>query len=169
MKKYSIKGTESLATQINMFFCLEDLNSLVTREGCKEIMPFFAHDEIAIDMDCVEAKIANELLRNKNRSVDSAFVISDIIGINEEILLVEFRFNYQTGLRNLDRKVLLGKVNGSMNILNNIRKIHDNYYFIFDLNLKQQAINRLRRMNPVVPSNFIATDINDLKSIFFDT
>ena len=99
MKKYSIKGTESLATQINVFSCLEDLNSLITREGCKKIMPFFAHDEIVIDMDCVEAKIANELLRNKNRSMDSAFVISDIADIDEEILLVEFRFNYQTGLR----------------------------------------------------------------------
>ena len=75
---------------------------------------------------------------------------------------------FKHNLRNLDRKALLGKVSGSMNILNNILEIHDYYYFIFDSNLKQQAINRLRRMNPVVPSNFIATDIDDLKSIFFD-
>lgn len=167
MKKYSIEETESLANQIGMNEFLIDINQFIEEEGCTQRMPVFLQGELVLNMDLVEKEIAKHELRNLNKSMDSAFIITDNIVRSKEILLVEFRFNYEKGLRNLDRKALLGKVSGSMNILNNILDIHDNYYFIFDSNLKQQAINRLRRMNPVVPSNFIATDINDLKSIFF--
>lgn len=96
--------------------------------------------------------------------MDTTFAISNTSSI--EMLLVELRFNYRN-LSNLDRNELLGKVSGSINLLGNSVVINNNYIFIFQPNLIQQAINRLQRMNPRIPNNYIAMDLNQLISVYF--
>lgn len=164
--KYSKTETLKLSAQINKDRCLEYLNDLILKEGCSETMPVFVNNEIILDMDCVELQLAMANSRNQNKSMDSAFVIADNVGTKKEILLVEFRFNY-TNMKNLDRNELEGKVAGSINSLNPITNIHNQYFFIFNSSLKNQAISRLNRMLPRIPNNYIATDIADLKLKFF--
>jgi hypothetical protein len=79
---------------------------------------------------------------------------------------MEFRFNYQN-LKNLDRQKLIDKVKGSTTALSNPTNLHKKYYFVFNSNLKQQAISRLNRMNPMIPQNYIAVDMRDVMDLFF--
>jgi hypothetical protein len=164
--KYSETETRNLSAQINKDMCLEDLNDLIVKEGCSETLPVFVNNEIVLDMDCVELKLAKAESRKQNKSMDSAFVIADNSGTKKDILLVEFRFNY-TNMKNLDRNELEGKVSGSLNSLKSITNIHTQHYFIFDSSLKNQALSRLNRMNPRIPTYYIATDISEFKSMFF--
>ena len=96
--------------------------------------------------------------------MDTTFAISDSITL--EMLLVELRFNY-TNLANLNRTVLLEKVSGSHLTLKNIENIHRDYIFIFQPHLVQQAINRLQRMNPRIPNNYVAMDLSQLIQLYF--
>lgn len=82
------------------------------------------------------------------------------------MLLVELRFNYKN-LANLNRIVLLEKVNGSFLALDNSVDINSNYIFIFQPHLVQQAINRLQRMNPKIPNNYTAMDLDQLIANYF--
>lgn len=166
MMKYSRTETLNLSNQIKQDLCLEYLNKLISDEGCSSPIPVFVNNELVINMDCVEADLANASGRLRNKSMDSAFVILDNAGTNLEILLVEFRFNY-ANLKNLNRNEMLGKVLGSTSALLPISNIHGNYIFVFETNLKNQAISRLNRMNPQIPTHYIAMDISDLKSIYF--
>lgn len=164
--KYSKVETLALSVQIDKVGCLIDLNTLILKEGCLDTMPVFINNEVVIDMDCVELRIAQAERRNRNKSMDSSFVIVDCSINANEILLVEFRFNYEN-MKNLDKKSLFNKVLGSRNALSPLTNIHDKYIFIFDTDLKQQAISRFRRMVPSMPNNFIATDIHFLKAAYF--
>ena len=165
MMKYSKEQTIHLATLLNKTTCLQDINQLIVKEGCTEEI-FFIHQEELLDMDCVENQLAKEGQRNRFKSMDSALVVVQESDATHKIILVEFRFNYQN-MKNLTKVELFEKVAGSTNALENTLIIEDKYYFIFKADLKQQAINRLYRMNPR-PNNFIATDIHELKTLFFD-
>lgn len=164
--KYSRTETLRLSNLINQNLCLEYLNELISDEGCSSPHPIFVNNEIVLNMDCVEADLANAGGRLRDKSMDSAFVIIDNTGTISEILLVEFRFNY-VNLKNLNRNELLGKVSGSTSALNPLSNIHNQYVFVFKSSLKNQAISRLNRMNPRIPTHYIAMDINDLRSNYF--
>lgn len=168
MMKYSKEQTIHIATLLNKTTCLQDVNQLIFKEGCTEKMPFFIHQEEVLDMDCVEKQLAKEEgQRKKLKSMDSALVVVQESDATHKIILVEFRFNYKK-MSNLTKVELFEKMAGSTNALENTLIIDDKYYFIFNANLKQQAINRFRRMVPSMPHNFIATDIHELKTLFFD-
>lgn len=164
--KYSKPKTIAFADTINKVACLKNLNALVIVEGCSETMPFFENDDVVIDMDCVEHKVASAERRIPNKSMDSAFIISNATGLRDAILLVEFRFNY-VNMKNLDKKVLFDKVFYSSNVLGNPANLHRQYIYIFNSNLKNQAIRRFRNMVPSMPSTYIATDLKTLKNIYF--
>lgn len=162
--RYSNDKTLALATEIGRTDCLKDLNQMISHEGFTGALPFFGNSEIVLDMDCVEGKLASYEKRIPNKSMDSAFVISNG---KTEILLVEFRFNYRN-MKNLDKRELFGKVSGSRNaLISSTLNIQDNYYFVFDNNLKEQAKRRFRNMVPSMPTHYIATDLIDLKALFF--
>jgi hypothetical protein len=166
MIKYSISDTLTLAAHINMSGCLKDLNNFILNEGCADAMPVFVGNEVVIDTDCIERKIARKERRNRNKSMDSSFVIIDDINSSKEIMLVESRFNYQN-MKNLNQQELFDKVIGTIQALNYPSNIHNKYIYIFNSNLKQQAIRRFRNMVPSMPNNYIATDIRDLKATYF--
>lgn len=164
--KYSKKQTIKLATEINRIPCLINLNDLILKEGCSNLMPVFLNDEIVIDMDCVESKLAKEEKRIKKKSMDSAFIIANAEK-GEEVLLVEFRFNYKN-MKNLDKFELFDKVNGSTSALKATSiNICDKYIYVFNSDLKEQAVRRFRNMVPSMPVHYVATDIVDLKARFF--
>lgn len=161
MLRYSKIDTEKLAIDINKTECLVYLNKLIIDEGCLDEMPVFENNEVVINMDCVEKLVAKSENRKQLKSMDSSFVIG-----NDQILLTEFRFNYKK-MSNLNREELFGKVLGSKNALNNSQNIHNQYFFIFNSNLKYQAIRRFRNMVPSMPNEYIAIDILDFKNMFF--
>ncbi len=163
--KYSKTATIDFANLINKEECLQEIGRLTIKEGCKDAR-VFTGGEIILDMDCVEHKSARKEKRKTVKSMDSAFLIEDINGVVSEIVFVEYRFNY-TNLTNLNRAALVEKVAGSTIAANSPSNLHDNYYFVFDSNIKNQAINRLARMNPAVPQQFKAVNIQDIYDAFF--
>lgn len=159
--KYSKQATVVYAGALSKKECLEPINDFILREGYNEGALGFATDDEVIDMDCVEHLIASHEKRNPSKSMDSSFIAD-----NDEVVFMEFRFNYQN-LKNLDRQKLIDKVKGSTTALNNPTNLHKKYYFVFNSNLKQQAINRFNRMNPMIPQNYIAVDMGDVMELFF--
>jgi hypothetical protein len=164
--RYSKPETLNLSAHLNRNNCLEDLNQLILNEGYSDVPPVSIDNKIVLNMDCVESELAKEEARNQNMSMDSAFVIVSNDKSIKEILLVEFRFNYQS-LTHLKRDDLLNKVSGSTNALKNTLNIHQRYIFVFSSNLKEQAVRWLFRKYPRVPNNYVATDIAELKSLLF--
>jgi hypothetical protein len=164
--KYAKEATEKYARLINKIECLEPVGQLVINEGCIDQNINFNGDELVLNMDCVEGKIASRERRDPNKSMDSAFIAEDSSGTKQEIVFVEYRFNYEN-LSNIKKQDLFGKVNGSTAALNYPDNIHSNYYYVFNSNMKQQAKNRFNRMNPAMPQHHVAVDMYDIKNLFF--
>ena len=160
--KYDKLTTKNHNVSKQYLCCLEDFNKIVHREDNelknKQISQLVSDVEV-LDLDCEEEKrcIPNNIQRNK--TMDIAFAISD--SHNIEILLVEFRFNFKNP-NNMKKEDLEGKVSGSKSILENSVKINDKYIFIFKSNLMQQAKNRIHRINPEFPNNYIVMDLDGL-------
>jgi hypothetical protein len=165
--KYSKQATEDFARQIGKEECLEPIDQLIVNEGCADQNLLFVGDEFILNMDCVEGKVASAERRASNKSMDSAFITTDAGNTNQEIVFVEYRFNY-TNLSNLKKADLFGKVAGSSSALNHPVNIHSNNYFVFNSNVKQQAINRFNRMNPAMPQHYVVVNMQDVKNLFFD-
>ncbi len=161
--KYSKIKTLTLSNSLNKSECLVNFNDLIINEGYTGVLVFNETD-IVLDMDCVELKIAQSEHRVNNSSMDCAFVIDD--ESNEEVLLVELRFNYKN-MKNLDRNKLLKKVLGSTLAIDNSIPINNKYIFIFKKSLVQQAKNRLYRMMPKIPNNYLSMSIQELKTEYF--
>jgi len=163
--EYNKVETENHIVSRTYFCCIKDFNRIILEEDDSlSVLPTVFTDIKVIDLDCVEIEKARREHRNRNRTMDSTFAISDSSSL--EMLLVEFRFNY-TNLANLNRLILLEKVTGSESILGNSVRIHRYYIFIFKPHLVQQAINRLQRMNPRIPNNYIAMDLNQFLLMYF--
>jgi len=163
--KYNKLETEKHVISQSYQCCVKDYNEIVLNEDDSiTVIPTIFTDVNVIDLDCVEKIRAQNKSQNRQSTMDSTFAISD--SSNLEMLLVELRFNYRN-LSNLNRKKLIDKVNGSISILGNSVKINDTYIFIFQSNLVQQAQSRLQRMVPIIPSNYIAMDLNELISKYF--
>ena len=116
-------------------------------------------------MDTVEKLIATEQKRDRNKSMDLAFGITNDSG-SKEMILVELRLNYKNP-HNLKSIELKEKVNSSCLVLSNIPPIHHEFIFILPTNIKQQARNWFHRMNPKPPSSYIVMDISDLHTKYF--
>ncbi len=165
--KYAKKATVEFAKHIGKEECLEPVDQLIINEGCIDQNINFNGDELVLNMDCVEGKIALLEKRHCNKSMDSAFIAEDLNGASQQIVFVEYRFNY-VNLSNVKKQDLFGKVTGSTLALNNPTNIHPNYYYVFNSNVKQQARSRFNRMNPAMPQHHIAVDMFDIKNLFFD-
>jgi len=165
--KYSNCSTVKFGSTIGFEECLSNFNNLIVKDGCLEKMPFFEDDDVVLDMDGVEGKIAKAKNRCNNKSMDSLFIASDINGI-ESVVFVEFRFNYKS-MKNLKAKDLRGKKKYSTENINDLgyTNIHDKYYYVFDPSLKAQARRYFRSLYPSMPNNFKPITILDLKDSFF--
>jgi hypothetical protein len=165
--KYSKFSTIKLGIQTGFRDCLSNLNTLIVKEGCLEGMPLFDNSDVVLDMDCVESKIAKSEGRTNKKSMDSLLVVNDSSGYSQ-IVFVEFRFNYKS-MKNLKAKDLRGKKKYSKKNMNDLgfHNINNNYYYVFDPDLKAQARRYFRSLYPSMPSNFKPISISELKDIFF--
>lgn len=164
--KYSKEKTLELVNVLDKERCIKDLNTLIKIEGYSGTTDPFSADTVAIDMDRLERFVASSESRNLNRSMDSSFVIS-----NEQsscIVFVEFRFNYVT-IKNVKGLELVEKQQGSCLICTNKGRhnFHSDFYYVFSEGYVQQGKNRLRRLFPLVPNNFVACSIEDIRNDFF--
>lgn len=164
MKYNKVETKKHVVSQENPC-CVKDFNLVILNEdNSLAVLPNVFTDVEIIDLDCVEIEKARSNNRNQNRTMDTTFAISDSNAL--KMLLVELRFNY-VNLANLNRNELLEKVSGSELILGTNVTIHQDYIFIFQPHLVQQAINRLQRMNPRIPNNYIAMDLDELLQRYF--
>lgn len=160
--KYDKLTTKNHNVSKQYLCCLEDFNKIVHREDDElknKQIPQLVSDVEVLNLDCAEGKRCAPNNIQRNKTMDIAFAVSD--SLNIEILLVEFRFNYKNP-NNLQKVDLEGKVSGSKSFLGNSVKINDNYIFIFKPSLIQQARNRMQRMNPKIPNNYIVMDLEGL-------
>lgn len=147
--------------------CLEDINTLICKEGYSGPSPLFTNSELVINMDCAEALLSNPSKKiQKNKSMDMAFGITNESSTKIQMLMVELRLNYNNP-NNLNREEIEGKVNGTSLILANIPPIYKRYIFIFKTEQLQEAISRLFRMIPKIQTNYVVMDIHQLKDTYF--
>jgi hypothetical protein len=162
--KYRKPKTESHIVARTYPSCLVDIDQLIFKDddSLLEIGNEFDNSDV-IDLDGVEILRAQNEKRNRKSTMDCTFAISD--DSKTEMLLVEFRFNYEN-LKNLNRNKLVDKVECSREILGDSIPINENRIFIFQKALKAQAESRLYRMYPRVPNNYVVMDLDDLKQFF---
>lgn len=163
--KYDLNSTINHYLAVRLPQIVTDLDLLISREDKSSIIVSngFPNSKV-MDLDAAEVEKARCESRPQNSTMDCSFAVSDLK--ETKMLLVEFRFNY-VNLKNLNRKKLIDKVAGSILLLGNSIQCYPEYIFIFQPGLKAQAKRRLFMMNPQIPTNYIALDLNDLKSRFF--
>ena len=118
-----------------------------------------------IDMDKLEENFSRFYSRNKKKSMDLAFIIK----FNNQFFTVisELRLNYiNVSNLNLNSLKEKDKTSTRQSRLFNL-PIHNERYFIFKNDMKQQAINRLNRMNPKCPNNYKVKTPQELYDDFF--
>ncbi|MFD1770842.1 hypothetical protein [Sphingobacterium suaedae] len=164
--KYSKSSTLNHPLAQSYPECVKDINQVIFDEDDNLVVPGNSFTEVeVIDLDCVESKVAKKEKRSPNKTCDITFVVEN--GTDSKSLLVELRFNYKN-LSNLKKDDLVGKVAGSKYLVEDDNtSVHEKNIFIFQPNLVQQAINRMQRMNPRVPTDYTAMDIETLKSEYF--
>jgi hypothetical protein len=164
--KYCEETTRNhpIAVKYNTF--LESLEHLIRREGYSNPANLFINGEIVLDLDQTEKFVAEVEGRLPNKSMDFAMGIKNHSATRRSILLVELRLNYNNP-NNLDRKEIVGKVEGSVNLLSPYIPVYGEYIFIFRTEKIQEAISRLFRMIPKINSQFIVMDIDTLKKEYF--
>lgn len=168
--KYCINTTRNHPITTKYPQVLEDINDLLineSRDCVGYLVPTFNNNESVINMDSLEAIVARDNNRARNKSMDLAFGINSADSINKEMVLVEIRLNY-INPNNLNKEELEGKVNGSSQLLSGHHPIHNKYIFIFKSNQIQEAISRLRRMIPSINSGFIVMDVEQLQLSYFN-
>jgi hypothetical protein len=146
--------------------CLSSINEVIEKDDSTKTNLIFERDVIVINLDEAEKVISRGQQCKPSKSMDICFGLTNK-EFNLSILLVEFRFNYRN-MRNLDKSELDGKLQGSKKLLGESISIKDEYIFIFQKDLQQQAKSRLQRMNPRVPSNYVVMNIYELKNKYFD-
>jgi len=147
--------------------CLTDINTLIVAEGYQGIIPLFTNSEVVINLDWAEKILANIEGRNeKNKSMDMAFGMKNIIGTKIQMLLVELKFNVKD-VYSLKKSDLEGKVNGSSTLLGDSPPIYQRFIFIVKPEHLQEAISRFYRMIPKIESKYVVLDIHLLKAEYF--
>jgi hypothetical protein len=166
--KYCPETTKTHNIAIKYESCIEEINSLIEKEGYKGSLPLFSNSESILNMDLAEILVSESIGRKeKNKSMDMAFGISDPDNSSKkQMLMVELKFN-MTDFYGLKKQDLEGKVAGSTAILADSPPLYKQYIFIFKENHIHEAISRMYRMVPKIESNYMALDMESLKERFF--
>lgn len=169
--KYDKRKTINHPIAIQYSCCIQDFNEVVKKEDdelkVKDEIPNFISDVKVFNIDdAKDKKYPIEMGEERPKSMDITFAISE--NDRAEMLLVDFKLNIEgrklNGIKKID---LEGKVNDSMLFLGNSIPIHNQYIFIFQSSKVQQARNRLQRMVPKIPNNYVAIDLSELIQKYF--
>lgn len=149
--------------------CVQDFNEVVKKEDdvlkVKDEIPNFISDVKVFNIDDAKnEKYPIEMGEERPKSMDITFAISE--NDNSEMVLVDFKLNIRNP-DNLKKEDLEGKVNDSIVFLGNSIPIHSEYIFVLQPNKVQQARNRLQRMIPEIPNNYVAMDLSELIQKYF--
>lgn len=145
---------------------IEDINIVIEREGHQSTTIIFDTNTVVINLDIAEARVSLAEKRARSKSMDISFGAISADESSRKMVLVELRFNYEN-LRNVYKGALEEKIEGSKNILGGNIEIHEEYIFIFQTNLVEQAKNRFFRTRPSIRNTYRIMDINQLQALYF--
>lgn len=165
--KYCRITTMNHPTSLAHPSCIEDINALLLTEGDIGTGALFTNDEVVLNLDCVEAKIAfYDGDRERNKSMDFSFGIANDERSIQLMVLAELKLN-SLNPNSIRREHLEEKVTASINVLTNAIDIYANYIFIFRNDKKEEARSRFFRMNPKIPNEYLVMDLEELYYNFF--
>ena len=144
----------------------ENIETIVYREGFIG-GSFFPNKEVVINMDTVEAYNASLIPRDKVKSMDIAFGISNPDGTAQQMVLVDLKLNVQQSLSSISKDDLTEKIIGSRTALGAELAIHGRYIFIFQSNLVEQARRLFFRWHPRLDGENTAMDIPKFRLAYF--
>lgn len=149
--------------------CVQDFNEVVKKEDdglkIKDDVPNFISDAKVLNIDDAKnEKYPIEMGEERPKSMDITFAISD--NNDSEMVLVDFKLNVRSP-NTLKKDGLERKVSDSIVFLGNSIPIHNQYIFVFQPKKVQEARNRLQRMIPKIPNNYVAMDLQDLIKRYF--
>lgn len=116
--------------------CGTDLKSLSYKDYPNQ--NFFTEEILCLDMDKYEKLNANG---NNNMTMDAAIGIRSFVGHDATFprkLLIELRMGYKN-VNNLDKKILIGKVQHTRSILQTEGTVDKNYIFVLTDAIYQKA------------------------------
>ncbi|EZH75887.1 hypothetical protein ATO12_03595 [Aquimarina atlantica] len=159
--KYCENTTKRHPLCLKFLDCIESIDSICISDGAKK-SPF--SEEICLNLDKVESNLARKEKRNARKTMDFSFGSKS--GNEKRTVLCELRLNYKN-VNNIKKSELDSKVSNSKGLLGHSPTIYSPNLFIFSSKLKNQAINRLRRLYSN-KSNVAVMDLSDFKKFFFD-
>lgn len=167
--EYNKNKTISHPIAIQHPCCIQDFNEVIKNEDdtlkTKQYSCIFISSVEVLNLDCAKNKeYPIGMGKERPKSMDITFAISE--NDKAEIVLVDFKLNI-VNPNTLKKEDLEGKVNDSMLFLCNSIPIHNQYIFVLQPNKVQQARNRLQRMLPKIPNNYIAMDLSELINKYF--
>ncbi|KAA6346011.1 hypothetical protein EZS27_006436 [termite gut metagenome] len=136
--------------------CIESIHAVIRNEGGKKS---FFKTEKCLNLDKIETKQAQEKKQEIKATMDCSFGISH--GKQKRMILCEYRLRYKN-VNNLSKTELDSKITHSKNLLGTTYVIHNCYLFVFNPEIKKQAIHRLRWLYNG-SKNREVIDINKLK------
>ncbi|WP_408023655.1 hypothetical protein [Tenacibaculum sediminilitoris] len=168
--KYNKELTIKYPLAVNYPNILEDIYSILTKEGCNSSSSSFKDKEITvIDGDKLEGEISRTAGRRQYKSIDIIFIIENTLVRKETLIqLVELKCNCTTFASLGDKKSFTQKVRGAESNLGQFTPTSNTYYIIFEDNYIQQARRYLFRSHPVLNSQFKAIKAKQLFELFFN-
>lgn len=168
--KYDKQKTISHPVSITYSCCIQDFNEVVKNEddelNAKQYTCVFLSSVEVLNLDCAkDKKYPIEVGKERPKSMDITFAISE--NNDSEMVLVDFKLNVRNP-NTLKKDGLERKVSDSIVFLGNSIPIHNQYIFVFQPKRVQQARNRLQRMIPKIPNNYVAMDLQDLINRYFE-
>lgn len=161
--KYNRKQTLNHQVVKKYDSCIENISATSKRDGCLKKDAFGSEDDI-INVDKLETSICQKTKKQKEKTVDIAFVATSE-NEKSKTILVELRCNYKN-LRNLSESEILEKIKHSKQILGSVPVFFFATFLIFNASRKNEAKQRIRRYFKH-KSTIEVLDIKDLKQKFF--
>lgn len=158
--KYCPVTTQQHHLAKRFVLCVEKFNDVMSAEGEKRTV---FKNEICINLDKVEQSLAQAEKRCRHKTMDICFGV--LKNNTKHLVLCECRFNYQN-VKNLSKSELDNKISYSKELVGNEITIHQYIIFLFNIEIKQQAFSRLRRLYS--NKNILKVlDINEFKQEYF--
>lgn len=148
MMPYCESTTRNHALSVKHSEQLEKINDLFKNEGFKGKALF--GQEIAINLDKIEAKLSRKDKREQRKTVDFAVGISDN-GKNKQMLMVELKLNVSNP-DGITKKDIEEKIKHSNDLLGTDPQIGKEKYILFQNCVKQQAKHYIGRVYVNRPS-----------------
>lgn len=166
MMKYDKQKTINHPVSATYPCCIQDFNEVVKNEDeSLSQIPNLLNDVDVLNLDYAKDKKSIEVGEERPKSMDITFAISE--NNDSEMVLVDFKLNVRNP-NTLKKDGLERKVSDSIVFLGNSIPIHNQYVFVFQPKKVQQARNRLQRMIPKIPNNYVAMDLQDLINRYFE-